>query len=88
MPPVRAISVNNSDLTVIDRAGTKALSAAAIPADRDDVAKAEAWIDAWLLTNVATYQARAHVFSLRPFSWTIGTWNQGEKIPAGWWLEQ
>ena len=86
MPCIRSVTIADDVITFTDKNGTKTLNAAQIPAQFNDTAKVENYLNnTWLPANVTDYQMRVHVFSLNPLRYTIGTWNLGEAIPSVWW---
>ncbi len=89
MPPVRSISCSPTELAILDHRGVvKRLLRSQIPGAANTIAKIETYVNGtWIPANIEGYQARIHVFSLTPFSFTVGTWNLGLVIPANWWAD-
>ena len=86
MPAIRQIQINNSQIQINDRTGSKILSYSNIPSTMNTVTKAENWINTtWIPANITAYQAQAHVFSINPLVCTFGTWDLGLTIPLNWW---
>lgn len=86
MPPIRSVSIDATQIQILDRIGTRRLTYSSIPQSQNSIAKAEAWVNNWLAQNITEYAVVVHVFSISPLRVTVWTGAAGTSPPADWWL--
>jgi len=88
MPPIRFVRIDSNSVVFQDHRGvTRTLTYTSLPSQQNTIAKAEAWVNNWLASNISGYQMAVHVFSRSPLRLTVYCADLGEVIPANWWVE-